>query len=172
MVHDEKEAFWLVPWAVSKFVIWLLRWTAHELISPNSFYGTLNTVEALWVDTRNQTALLTAALTKPCLSSNSYKVCTVEPPLMDTSHRQTPLVSGHLVMFPATYKHYIFLTSHKRTPLLSVHFFWSRGCPLTGGSTVFTHSRKWPAPVADTFSASHGCPLWLYFPNTHLTLVQ
>ena len=33
---------------------------------------------------------------------------TVEPPLTDTSRRWTPLVSGHLVMFPATYKHYIF----------------------------------------------------------------
>ena len=53
----------------------------------------------------------------------------IEPPLMDTSdtladtqscsqlhtnttfltsHKRTPLLSGHLVMFPATYKHYIF----------------------------------------------------------------
>ena len=48
---------------------------------------------------------------------------TVEPPLMDTSHRQTPLVSGHLVIFSATYKHYIFNlpkadTSLKRTLFL------------------------------------------------------
>ena len=27
---------------------------------------------------------------------------------MDTSHRWTPLISGHLIMFLATYKHYIF----------------------------------------------------------------
>ena len=33
---------------------------------------------------------------------------TVKPPLTDTSRRLTPLVSGHLVMFSATYKHYIF----------------------------------------------------------------
>ena len=33
---------------------------------------------------------------------------TVKPQLTDTSLRQTPLVSGHLVMFSATYKHYIF----------------------------------------------------------------
>ena len=29
-----------------------------------------------------------------------------------------------------------FLTSHKRTPLVGGHFFWSRGCPFTGGLTV------------------------------------
>ena len=33
---------------------------------------------------------------------------TVEPPLTDTSCRQTPLVSGLLAMFLAAYKHYIF----------------------------------------------------------------
>ena len=40
-------------------------------------------------------------------------------------------------MVPATYRNYItFLTSHKRTPLPSGHIFWSQGCPLTEGSTV------------------------------------
>ena len=28
-------------------------------------------------------------------------------------------------------------TSHRRTPLLSRHFFWPQGCPFTEGSTVF-----------------------------------
>ena len=36
------------------------------------------------------------------------KINTVEPPLTDTSRRRTPLISGHFVMYPATYKHYIF----------------------------------------------------------------
>ena len=35
-------------------------------------------------------------------------VSTVEPPLTDTSCGEALLVSGHLVMFSATYKHYIF----------------------------------------------------------------
>ena len=38
-------------------------------------------------------------------------------------------------MFIASCKLYIF-ASYKRTSLLSGHIFWSRGCPLTGGSTV------------------------------------
>ena len=43
-------------------------------------------------------------------AEKSYgKSFTVEPPLTDTSRRRTPLVSGHLVMFSATYKHYIFI---------------------------------------------------------------
>ena len=45
-------------------------------------------------------------------SSASDMDTTVEPPLTDTSHRQTPFLSGHLAMYPATYihvyKHYIF----------------------------------------------------------------
>ena len=36
------------------------------------------------------------------------KIYSVEPPLTDTSHRWTPLLSGQLVMFSDTYKHYIF----------------------------------------------------------------
>ena len=44
---------------------------------------------------------------------------TVKPLLTDTSRRKTPLVSGHLVKFPATYK---------------PHFFWSRGRESAYGS--------------------------------------
>ena len=43
-----------------------------------------------------------------------------------------PPVGGHLVTVPSTSA---FLTSNKRTPLLSGHFFCSRGCSPTGGST-------------------------------------
>ena len=42
-----------------------------------------------------------------CVINHKFH-CTVEPPLTDTSRRRTPLVSGHLVMFSGTYKHYIF----------------------------------------------------------------
>ena len=50
-------------------------------------------------------------------------IALVEPPLTDTSRRRTPLISGHLVMFSATFKHYIFNlpkadTSLKRTLFL------------------------------------------------------
>ena len=51
----------------------------------------------------------------------------VERPLTDISLRRTTLISGHLVVVPATYKNYIF-TSH--------NFFWFRCCPFMGGSTV------------------------------------
>ena len=40
-----------------------------------------------------------------CFVSSRY---TVEPPLTNISSRLTPLVSGRLVMFSATYKHCIF----------------------------------------------------------------
>ena len=33
---------------------------------------------------------------------------TVKPPQMDTSCKQTPPISGHLVVVSAMYKHYIF----------------------------------------------------------------
>ena len=59
---------------------------------------------------------------------------TVEPPLTDTSHRWTPLISGHHCS--QLHTNTTFLTSHKRTPLLNGHFFWPRGCPLTGDSTA------------------------------------
>lgn len=42
-----------------------------------------------------------------CKNKN-HKLNAVETLLMDTSCRWTALLSGHLVMFPVKYKHYIF----------------------------------------------------------------
>ena len=54
---------------------------------------------------------------------------TVEPPLMDTSSKQTSPMSGHqaVVLIISLLKLYIGLTSHKRTPLAS-----RRGHPFGG----------------------------------------
>ena len=71
------------------------------------------------------------------MNMTSQKTNTVEPPLTDTSRRRTPLVSGHLSC-SQLHTNTTFLTSHKRSPLLSGQFFWSQGCPFTGGSTVRT----------------------------------
>ena len=61
----------------------------------------------------------------------------VEPPLMDTSHRQTPLISEPLVMFCATYKHYIFYLLQADTclkrPLFSGYGRFDCAC------TVYLH---------------------------------
>ena len=57
---------------------------------------------------------------------------TVEPPLTDTSHRRTPLVSGHLVMFPAAYKHYIFNLTYADISLVDT-FAGPKGVHLREG---------------------------------------
>ena len=66
---------------------------------------------------------------------NMTQVTTVDPPLTDTSRRRTPLVSRHLVMFSATYKHYI-LTSHKRTPVKQTLFLVPRVSPTVHGRSM------------------------------------
>ena len=59
-------------------------------------------------------------------------ITTVEPPLMDTSRRRTPPISGPLVVIPATYKHYILDTFHTADT-----FSWSQWCPFMGVSTAY-----------------------------------
>ena len=71
-----------------------------------------------------------------CCQYSLFHNAIIERLPMNTPHRRTPLISGHLVMFSATYKQVTFLTSYKQTPLLNRHFFWSQGCLLSGGSTV------------------------------------
>ena len=57
--------------------------------------------------------------------------------------------------------------SRKQTTLLMAALTKPSLNSIAHTNSVFTHSSKWPAPVADTFSASKGCPL-----TGALTVVQ
>ena len=89
-----------------------------------------------------------------CITLYQYKI-------FYTDDRKRTL--GHVPSYIQTLH---FLTSHKLTPLLSGHFFWSRGCPRTGGLTA--HPKRLFVQTIDTLHFFQWIYFYLYTSVTYL----
>ena len=97
--------------------------TPRKLLEPGNFSELFSGLFGF------RKVFLKAPVSDPNYLPWQWTIQRVESPPTDTSRRRTPPVSGHLVIIPS------YIQTLYCWPPISGHLFWSRGCPLTGGST-------------------------------------